>query len=76
MPNDVMDKFKTDNQKWEAVCCNDIAANGVFWYGVTSTGVVCKPSCPSRTPNRKTTLFFERLESAKDAGFRHCKRCQ
>lgn len=40
----------TDDQRWQAVAANDRRFDGVFFYGVTSTGIFCRPSCPSRPP--------------------------
>jgi AraC family transcriptional regulator of adaptative response/methylated-DNA-[protein]-cysteine methyltransferase len=47
-----------------------------FFYGVTTTGVVCRPTCPSRRPRRENTLFFETVRDAEKAGFRTCQRCR
>lgn len=46
-----------------------------FFYGVSTTGVVCRPGCPSRTPRRENVRFFDRLEDALRLGFRACLRC-
>lgn len=50
----------TDDQRWQAVAANDRRFDGVFFYGVTSTGVFCRPSCPSRPPRRDRVQFFSR----------------
>ncbi len=47
-----------------------------FFYGVTTTGVVCRPTCPSRRPRRENTLFFDTVRQAEQAGFRTCQRCR
>ncbi|MBK1832999.1 bifunctional DNA-binding transcriptional regulator/O6-methylguanine-DNA methyltransferase Ada [Roseibacillus ishigakijimensis] len=67
---------KTDCQRWEAVCRNDAEADGEFYYAVKTTGVYCRPSCPSRQPLRKNVVFHDSRQSAEEAGFRPCKRCQ
>lgn len=54
---------------------HDRAADGLFVYGVRSTGVYCRPSCASRRPRRDRVAFFETAAAARDAGFRACKRC-
>jgi len=46
-----------------------------FWYSVVTTGVYCRPSCPSRTANPNNVQLHDTLESAKATGFRPCKRC-
>jgi len=49
--------------------------DGAFVYAVQSTGIYCRPSCPSRRPNAKRILLFPRPETAEQAGFRACRRC-
>ena len=65
-----------DDARWGAVLGHDRAADGRFIYGVRSTGVYCRPSCPSRRPRRDRVAFFETPAEAREAGFRACKRCQ
>lgn len=54
---------------------NDPRFNGAFVYGVVSTKIYCKPSCPSKMPKRENVRFFDSNESAAKVGFRACKRC-
>jgi AraC family transcriptional regulator of adaptative response/methylated-DNA-[protein]-cysteine methyltransferase len=61
--------------RWEAVIARDTCCDGQFVYGVRSTGIYCRPSCPSRKPRRETVLFFDAAKQAEDAGFRPCLRC-
>src|SRR4051812_530946 len=61
---------------WDAVLSRDRSADGRFVYAVTSTGVYCRPSCPSRRPRRDRVRFFDAPDSARVAGFRACKRCK
>lgn len=68
--------FQTDEQRWQAVCARDGAADGSFFYGVTTTGVYCRPTCASRLPKRPHVRFFNSRAEAEQAGFRACKRCQ
>jgi AraC family transcriptional regulator, regulatory protein of adaptative response / methylated-DNA-[protein]-cysteine methyltransferase len=49
--------------------------DGVFVYGVRSTGIYCRPSCPSRRPGTKQIQFFAEPRAAEQAGFRACRRC-
>jgi len=65
-----------DSGSWEAVLARDRASDGRFVYAVTSTGVFCRPSCPSRRPRRDRVRFFETPDAARAAGFRACKRCK
>src|SRR5437868_2447529 len=60
---------------WEAVRARDARFDGLFVYAVRSTGVYCKPSCPSRRPRREQVSFFASCGGAEAAGFRACKRC-
>ena len=60
---------------WEAIQSRDAAFDGVFFYAVKSTGIYCRPSCPSRKPLRENIVFFTELESAQQSGFRSCLRC-
>jgi AraC family transcriptional regulator, regulatory protein of adaptative response / methylated-DNA-[protein]-cysteine methyltransferase len=61
---------------WAAVEGRDAAADGRFYYGVTTTGVYCRPGCSSRRPLRGNTVFFETPAAAEAAGLRACKRCR
>jgi AraC family transcriptional regulator of adaptative response/methylated-DNA-[protein]-cysteine methyltransferase len=61
---------------WKAVQTRDVECDGLFYYGVRTTGVYCRPSCASRQPRRENVLFFPLPEAARQAGFRACKRCR
>jgi AraC family transcriptional regulator of adaptative response/methylated-DNA-[protein]-cysteine methyltransferase len=70
-------KLQSDeNTRWQAVLERDSAYDGKFVYGVRSTGIYCRPTCPSRRPRQDQVMFFDRPENAQKAGFRACKRCQ
>lgn len=62
--------------RWEAVVAHDPAADGRFVYAVRSTGVYCRPSCPSRRPRRQNVEFFGGPEQAEAGGYRPCRRCR
>jgi AraC family transcriptional regulator, regulatory protein of adaptative response / methylated-DNA-[protein]-cysteine methyltransferase len=62
--------------RWKALAARDRAADGTFVYGVSSTGVYCRPSCPSRRPRADRVRFFDTTHEARQAGFRACKRCR
>ena len=62
--------------RWQALAARDSAADGTFVYGVTSTGVYCRPSCPSRRPRADRVRFFDTTIDARQSGFRACKRCR
>lgn len=61
---------------WEAVAQRNTSMDGQFVYAVTSTGVFCRPGCPSRRPRRDKVRFFTDPKQAERAGFRPCRRCK
>lgn len=61
---------------YQAVVTNDRNYDGVFLYAVRTTGIVCRPSCKSKIPNRGHVAFFHTLEEALRQGYRPCKRCR
>jgi AraC family transcriptional regulator of adaptative response/methylated-DNA-[protein]-cysteine methyltransferase len=65
-----------DAQRWQAVLARDSSMDAAFVYGVRSTGIYCRPSCPSRRPRREQVAFFHEPEIAEKAGFRACLRCK
>ena len=65
-----------DEQWWQAVLNRDASHDGQFFFGVSSTGVFCRPSCPAKRPRRENVSFFRRPEDAERAGFRACLRCK
>ncbi|HWP50292.1 MAG TPA: Ada metal-binding domain-containing protein [Clostridia bacterium] len=66
----------TPDEMWKAVCENDAAFDGLFFYAVESTGIFCRPSCKSKMPKRENVRFFSSAAQARAAGFRPCKRCR
>ncbi len=68
--------YMNDTKWWHAVLTRDKRLDGSFVYAVRSTGIYCRPSCPSRRPRREQVIFFIRPEDAEQAGFRQCQRCQ
>ena len=69
-------RYTKDDERWAAVAGNDRDADGRFVYAVTTTGVFCRPSCPSRRPNRANVRYFDTPAAAQTAGFRPCKSCR
>jgi len=67
---------KLDTVRWRALQARDNREDGRFVYGVTSTGVYCRPSCPSRRPQRANVVFYRTAAAAERAGLRACKRCR
>jgi AraC family transcriptional regulator of adaptative response/methylated-DNA-[protein]-cysteine methyltransferase len=65
-----------DEAKWLAVTQRDATQDGKFFYGVTTTGVFCRPSCASRLPLRKNVRFYTTPAAAAKDGLRACRRCR
>jgi AraC family transcriptional regulator, regulatory protein of adaptative response / methylated-DNA-[protein]-cysteine methyltransferase len=65
-----------DGSRWRAVQTRDRGADGTFVYAVRSTGIYCRPSCPSRKPRREQVVFFALAQAAESGGFRPCRRCR
>ncbi len=61
---------------WQASLSRDARFADAFVYGVRSTGVYCRPTCPSRRPQRSQVSFFASAGDAERAGFRACRRCR
>jgi len=64
-----------DPLAWRAILTRDGSWDGRLYYGVRTTGVYCRPSCPSRRPNRENVRIFPSSRAARGAGYRPCKRC-
>src|SRR5436305_2635901 len=60
---------------WDAVVAHNRSFDGALYYGVSTTRIYCRPSCPSRRPQPENVQFFFDPDSAEQAGFRACKRC-
>jgi AraC family transcriptional regulator of adaptative response/methylated-DNA-[protein]-cysteine methyltransferase len=65
----------TQDPRWASIITRDKAADGTFWYSVATTGIFCRPSCPSRLANPKNVGLHESVAAAETAGFRACRRC-
>src|SRR5437667_10709089 len=63
-------------RRWHIVLARDRRYDGAFVYAVRSTGIYCRPSCPSRRPRRTQVRFFPIPEAAEAVGFRACRRCK
>lgn len=62
--------------QWMAVQARNPEFDGVFYFGVQTTGVFCRPSCSSRSPKRQNVTFYATPSEAETAGFRACLRCK
>jgi class 3 adenylate cyclase len=66
----------SDEARWNAILHRDARLDGLLYYGVSSTGIYCRPVCPSRRPKIENVAFFRSCEEAEQAGYRACKRCR
>lgn len=65
-----------DNAAYTAMKARDARFDGVFFVGVTSTGIYCRPICPVKVPKRENCRFYESAGAAEKASFRPCLRCR
>ena len=68
--------FVTNDAKWLATLERDARADGLFVYAVRTTGIYCRPICPSRKPKRGNVTFYRAMDEAEAPGFRSCKVCR
>ena len=61
---------------YRALVARDVRFDGVFFVGVKTTGIYCRPICTARTPRRTSCLFFPSAAAAEREGFRPCLRCR
>nr|MBA3398230.1 DNA-3-methyladenine glycosylase 2 family protein [Deltaproteobacteria bacterium] len=66
----------TDDARYDALATRDPRFDGVFFVGVSTTGIYCRPICPARTPGRSRCKFYETPVQAEAAGHRACFRCR
>lgn len=62
--------------QWHQVIARDARQDGCFVFAVRTTGIYCRPSCPSRRPRRDSVEFFRTSQEAERAGYRACLRCK
>jgi AraC family transcriptional regulator of adaptative response/methylated-DNA-[protein]-cysteine methyltransferase len=62
--------------QWRQVMARDARQDGRFVFAVRTTGIYCRPSCPSRRPRRDSVEFFADPQQAERAGYRACLRCK
>jgi AraC family transcriptional regulator of adaptative response/methylated-DNA-[protein]-cysteine methyltransferase len=61
---------------YRALVERDATYDGLFFVGVRTTGIFCRPTCPAKKPLRENVAFFTNADDAERAGFRACKRCR
>jgi AraC family transcriptional regulator of adaptative response / DNA-3-methyladenine glycosylase II len=66
----------SDDARYAAIVARDRRFDGVFYVGVSTTGIYCRPICPVRTPGRTRCTFYATAANAERAGYRACFRCR
>lgn len=66
----------TAETMYDAFIARDSRYEGLFYTGVKSTGIFCRPTCRAKKPKRENVLFFATAKEALDFGFRPCKVCR
>ncbi|MGJ9417161.1 bifunctional DNA-binding transcriptional regulator/O6-methylguanine-DNA methyltransferase Ada [Massilia sp. CMS3.1] len=72
----IAEPYASMDARWAAVQSRDLAADGVFFYAVRTTGVYCRPSCGARCALRANVTFYTSCADAESAGYRACLRCR
>src|ERR1035438_6950739 len=75
-PSPEQKSAQTNARRWQAVLARDRSLDGAFVFGVSSTGIFCRPSCPSKRPRRENVSFFPDALQAEQSGYRACLRCR
>ncbi|ROT99815.1 bifunctional DNA-binding transcriptional regulator/O6-methylguanine-DNA methyltransferase Ada [Marinobacter sp. R17] len=76
MPTNATTEAITNDPRWSLLRARDPAADGAFVYSVRTTGVYCRPNCPSRLAKPENIAFHATPAEAERAGFRPCRRCR
>ena len=71
-----MTAVKSKDEYYQALLTKNSEYEGVFYVGVKTTGVFCRPTCPARKPKFENCEFFESAQQALLASFRPCRRCR
>ena len=72
----ISDLLADGDRCYRAAASRDARFDGVFYVGVHTTSIYCRPSCPAVTPKRRNVSFFPSAAAAQGAGFRACRRCR
>jgi len=64
------------DEMYRALVRRDTSYEGVFYLGVRTTGIFCRPTCPAKKPKRENVEFFASTREAVTAGYRPCRRCR
>nr|WP_309684992.1 DNA-3-methyladenine glycosylase 2 [Armatimonas sp.] len=61
---------------YQALLTHDARFDGVFFVGVRTTGIYCRPICPAKTPKEENCVYYAHAAAAEQAGYRPCLRCR
>lgn len=70
------EQFQLSQSRWRAITRRTPSSHSSFLYGVKSTKIYCRPTCPARLARRANVVFYDTEAQALRDGFRPCKRCQ
>ncbi|KAJ5170557.1 Ada DNA repair metal-binding [Penicillium coprophilum] len=70
------DQFQGSHARWRALTHRTPSSHSSFLYGVKSTKIYCRPTCPARLARRANVVFYDTEDQARRDGYRPCKRCQ
>ncbi|KAJ5498307.1 Ada DNA repair metal-binding [Penicillium expansum] len=70
------DQFESSHARWRALTHRTPSSHSSFLYGVKSTKIYCRPTCPARLARRANVVFYDTEDQARRDGHRPCKRCQ
>ncbi len=71
-----MSSLPSSQIMYNALVKRDSNFEGIFFAGIKTTGIFCRPTCPARKPHMKNVEFFSSARAATDAGYRPCVRCR
>ena len=60
---------------YQALLNRDSQLDGIFYFGVKTTGIFCRPGCSARNPKKENVDYFASVQKALDSGYRPCKIC-
>src|SRR3954463_16729094 len=73
---ETLQRPKSSDWRYRIVKDKNPAFDGIFYFGVRTTGIFCRPSCSSKTPKAENVSFYASVNDAEHAGFRACLRCK
>ncbi len=68
--------MQDDEARYRALLANDRRFDGLFYVGISTTGIYCRPVCPARKARRSSCTFYPTAAAAEEAGYRPCLRCR